>query len=242
VWIFVFAGSGNTNYMNYLLETFCAFEFEYPADMRKALMDNWLVNLRGIPGAFLEMDLMQEHFNFWLEKMAQHKGKEFDEPFYREIVSASVLSFLRLKDEMEDEMGLQSRSKKHTDPKLRDELRAAMDLLRREQVHKRRPGRTYGWKAEDYFTIGFKALRKNKLKDFIAHSTMYMDQLGTTFGQNAPSAVADLVFGEEASRAGGTAGVEGDTMVADTSDGDHVETGGSEPPPIARMRGGELCL
>ena len=48
---------------------------------------NWLVNISGQPGHFIELDLLQEHFNFWLEDIVQHKGKDFDDPFYRDRAS-----------------------------------------------------------------------------------------------------------------------------------------------------------
>ncbi|KAH7921726.1 hypothetical protein BV22DRAFT_1132056 [Leucogyrophana mollusca] len=82
LWIFTFAGGGNPNYTQYLLELYCNFKWELLDDLKKAILDNWLVNPHGIPGLFVEMDLLQEHSNFWLEDMAQHKGKEFDDPYY----------------------------------------------------------------------------------------------------------------------------------------------------------------
>ena len=82
VWIFTFSSAGNSNYTQYLLEIYCNITFEYPEATRVALFNNWLVNLQGEPGHFHELDLMQEHFNFWLEELAQHKGKEFSDDWY----------------------------------------------------------------------------------------------------------------------------------------------------------------
>ncbi|KAG6907428.1 hypothetical protein DXG01_008893 [Tephrocybe rancida] len=94
IWIFTFAGSGNPYYSGYLLELYCNFKWEFSTKLRNAILMNWVVNLHGKPGMFIKMDLMQEHFNFWLEEMAQHKGKEFDEPFYRKVLFMNVHHFL----------------------------------------------------------------------------------------------------------------------------------------------------
>ena len=81
LWIFTFAGSGNPYYSQYLLELYCNFKWEFSPKMCDAILMHWVVNLHGKADMFIKMDLMQEHFNFWLEDMAQHKGKEFDELF-----------------------------------------------------------------------------------------------------------------------------------------------------------------
>jgi len=82
IWIFTFAGAGNSNYTAYLIEVFCNLTYEYPSATQEALMRNWLVNLAREAGHFHELDLMQEHFNLWLEELAQHKGKEFGDTWY----------------------------------------------------------------------------------------------------------------------------------------------------------------
>ncbi|KDQ59624.1 hypothetical protein JAAARDRAFT_192126, partial [Jaapia argillacea MUCL 33604] len=85
VWLVTFSGSGNPYYSQYLLELYCNFKWEFSPKLKEAILNNWLVNLHGLPGHFIPLDLMQEHANFWLEDMAQHKGKQFDDPFYRSI-------------------------------------------------------------------------------------------------------------------------------------------------------------
>ncbi|KDR64860.1 hypothetical protein GALMADRAFT_149230 [Galerina marginata CBS 339.88] len=134
---------------------------------------NWLANPKGVPGHFIELDLLQEHSNFWLEDLAQHKGKEFDEPFYREVLSMNVIDFLRLKDEMEEAVVLKRRSKKHGEPHLDTELRTVMDSLREEEVNCFRQGRDEGFDPIDDFSTGMDDLDQRKIKDFIAKSTIF---------------------------------------------------------------------
>lgn len=133
-------------------------EFELPAATRHALFDNWFVNLPGKPGHFHERDLMQERFNFWLEELAKHKGKEFDDKWYRNVISMHVQHFLNLKGIMESEMGLTPRQTGHTDPPTDNEIAEVLRVCRQNHLHSRRNGRCFGTKAEDHHTMGYTTL------------------------------------------------------------------------------------
>ncbi|KAG6836416.1 hypothetical protein H0H93_008157 [Arthromyces matolae] len=220
IWIFTFAGSGNPRYSNYLLEMYCNFKYEYSPKLRDAILMNWLVNLHGKPGMFIEMDLMQEHFNFWLEEMAQHKGKEFDEPFYRKVISTNVHHFLRLKDEMEAAVSLKERSKQHGEPHLNVELGELMKAFRKAQVNRRRPGRDEGFHGVDDFAAGVEILEKGRVTSFVARTMGYMDIMGI----HSDSTVSD-----------------------DLADEDEVEETGSSfvrnrPPPRIFANGNQLIV
>ena len=76
-----------------------------------ALFNNWLVNTTGKPGKFSELDLMQEHHNFWLEELTQHKGKEFSDKWYCDVLSMRMHHFLQLKEEMEANVEITSKKK-----------------------------------------------------------------------------------------------------------------------------------
>ncbi|THH05908.1 hypothetical protein EW146_g9775 [Bondarzewia mesenterica] len=147
--IFTFAGAGNTNYTAYLVEMYCNITYDYPEATREALFNNWLVNLQGQPGHFLELDLMQEHFNFWLEELAQHKGKEFDDDWYREVLSMHVHHFIRLTKEMEANVNLKEHRTNHVELHMDNELREVIRLCREHDLHVRRQGRDWGFHVSD---------------------------------------------------------------------------------------------
>ncbi|KIM37166.1 hypothetical protein M413DRAFT_13521 [Hebeloma cylindrosporum] len=44
LWIFTFAGSGNPNYSNFLLELYCSFKWECKPELREAILKNWVIN------------------------------------------------------------------------------------------------------------------------------------------------------------------------------------------------------
>jgi hypothetical protein len=80
------------------------------------------VNVSGELGRWIEADLLQEHYNCWLEDMVKKRGGDFDDDFYRHTLSPNIDHFLRIKEEIEDAFTLHSRGKTHTSPHLRHEL------------------------------------------------------------------------------------------------------------------------
>jgi hypothetical protein len=153
---------------------YCMLKWEVKPELRDAILMNWVVNRSGKPGHCLEMDLLQEHSNFWLEDMAQHKGKEFDEPFYHKVISPNVLEFLNLKEEMEDVVALKGQTKKHGVVDRANELRAVMKELRQEETNCYRAGRK-AEAASDDFAKGIDVLRQKKIQDFLSKSTIFSD-------------------------------------------------------------------
>ncbi|RXW17874.1 hypothetical protein EST38_g7988 [Candolleomyces aberdarensis] len=238
IWIFTFAGSKNPLYSSFLLEIYCNFKYEFSEKLREAILMYWVVNLSGLPGCFIELDLLQEHFNFWLEQIVQHKGKEFDDPFYREVVAMNVHHFLRLKDEMEEAVLLKARTKRHTAPHLDNEMQTLLEHIRTEELNKFRAGRTEGFEATDNFGAGVENLKGGKLDAFIARSTayfdilrMHMDDAGARKEGESPteeSMMANLsVFAEEV-----------DDEVSDELD-DKRE---GLPPPRMVSVNGDVCM
>jgi len=57
------------------------------------------------------MDLLQEHYNRWLEDMVKKRGGDFDDNFYRNTHSPNVEHFLRIKEEIENAFDLTNRGK-----------------------------------------------------------------------------------------------------------------------------------
>ena len=117
------------------MELWCNITYEYPEATRIALFNNWLVNLSGKAGKFHELDLMQEHFNKHLEELAQHKGKEFGDEWYRDVLSVHVHNFMRLTDEMEEAVDLADRTSHHTDKDIDNELKLVIQISQDHGLH-----------------------------------------------------------------------------------------------------------
>jgi hypothetical protein len=52
--------------------------YEASKDLNNAILNNWLLNIKGELGRHLPGDQHQEHYNKWLEAMAPKHGGDFD--------------------------------------------------------------------------------------------------------------------------------------------------------------------
>lgn len=184
VWILTFAGGRNTNYTDYLLEMYCKIVYELPEKMKDALFENWLVNLSGTLEGFIELDLMQEHFNLWLQELAQYKGKEFSDPWYRLVLSMHVHHFLRLKEEMEKMTALVPRRKGHSEPHLDNEFSEILRIFRERDIHRFQESRDLGHHTQDHLTLGIGKLGKGKIKRFIERTLRRRTRLMTQYSED----------------------------------------------------------
>ena len=115
---------------------------------------------------------MQEHFNFWLEELAQHKGKEFSDEWYRNVLAMHVHHFLRLKEEMENSVHLKPHTKGHSHVDTSNEVREVMRICRERRLHYFEKGRDLGFHSSDNWATGYIKLGyEGKLADFITAST-----------------------------------------------------------------------
>ena len=161
--------------MTYLLEVYCLLRYEASEDLRDAILNNWLVNITGELGKWIEGDLLQEHYNRWLEDMVKKRGGDFDDKFYRNTLSPNVNHFLRIKEEIENAFDLSSRGKTHTSSHLRDELQLLLALYKEENLHLFCAGRTLGHAAINQLDQGYDRLQEEKIDNFISTTTAYMD-------------------------------------------------------------------
>lgn len=189
IWIFTFAGGGNSNYTTYFLETYCKIKYKLTPDSRDALFNNWLVNLVGKPGHFTEIDRMQEKHNLWMEELAVYQGKEFGSTFHRYVISMHVHHFLHLKEAFEDMVDLVPRRKTHGEPHLQNENREVLRILRERDLHRHHAGHDWGHHCCDHIMEGIHVLRKGKLKSFLDESMYERENAtaiidGNTTGEN----------------------------------------------------------
>lgn len=175
IWIFTFAGSANQHYKDYMLEFYCLLRYEASKDLKNGILNNMLVNLTGELGKWIEGDLMQEHYNRWLEDMASKRGGEFDDDFYRKTIAPNVNHFLRIKEVIEAAFDLKGRSKTHTSPHLRDESKLLLTMYKETELHRFRSKRTMGHAAKNQFNLGYNRLQMGKLAEFIRKTTAYAD-------------------------------------------------------------------
>ncbi|KAJ7058623.1 hypothetical protein C8F01DRAFT_1371370 [Mycena amicta] len=173
MFLFIFAGSNNSKYVTYLLETICALEFESTRAQRQATLRGMVANISGHEGHHAGIDLLLEHFNRLLEAIISKKGQEFGASFIRNVISPNVHHFSRIKTDMRQTVGLATCRGRHTHPDCSPEISKLLDVYREHQLHLRRPGRHYAWRQVERFEKGYKALAGNqgRVKKWVQETT-----------------------------------------------------------------------
>jgi hypothetical protein len=149
--------------------------YESSPALKDALLDNLLVNLKGTAGAFHEADLLQEHFNLWLEDYIQKHGGDFDDHFFRSLIAPNVFHFLSIKDHFQIAFELVPRSKSHISPNLADQLKVLMMFFEQQEVHLFVSSRTRGHVARNTLANGYDILDMGKLDTYLRETTDHMD-------------------------------------------------------------------
>ena len=168
---FTFWGSGATNYGNELLEHAILFIHVYPKKLREALLDNWLVNPSGEPHRWHELDLLQEHLNFWIKVFFNSWNSDFGSSFLQKVVSLNIPGFSQFRMHLEDAMGMSPVSGYHFKPNIKNDIIALASRHNIDDIFTFHPGRIQSFQAKDTFAIGIEKLGQTSLiKDFLAHT------------------------------------------------------------------------
>ncbi|KAJ6521414.1 hypothetical protein B0H10DRAFT_2206174 [Mycena sp. CBHHK59/15] len=69
-----FRGNGRSKYAYEMLHLIHNLTHVWPKPIRNIILNNWLVNPTGNPFSWVEVDLMQEHMNFWIKTIYQAHG------------------------------------------------------------------------------------------------------------------------------------------------------------------------
>ncbi|KAJ7932314.1 hypothetical protein B0H13DRAFT_1530293, partial [Mycena leptocephala] len=141
--------------------------------LKEALLNNWLINLIGKLGNWVPGDLMEEHYNRWLEDMVRKRGGDFDDKFYRQTISPNVHHFLQIKEDIESAFELERRSKSDTSPHLRDETKILLRIYKEEEFHLFRSGRSMGHAAVNRLDRGYQRLQGGKMAEWLERAAVY---------------------------------------------------------------------
>ena len=128
---------------------------------REAIINNWLVNLSGKAGRWHELDLLQEHLNFWIKVFFNSRNSAFDTPFLQN-VALNITGFSRLRTVLECVIGISASTGYHHKPSKAGDIRALTSRHDRDDIFTFHPGRTQPFKAKDVFQIGMEKLRNGE--------------------------------------------------------------------------------
>ncbi|KIY52248.1 hypothetical protein FISHEDRAFT_35605 [Fistulina hepatica ATCC 64428] len=167
---FSFWGANATNYGNELLELACNFLYEFPSDLCEAIFNNYLANTSGLPGHWIELDLLQEHFNFWIKRLFGEKSYGFNTTHLSEHIALNIKGFSELRDLFPHLFGYARRSGKHTDSSTRNDINELGHHYRTDEVHSFVQGRTHHTVGNE-FAAGYDRLESSVCADFIRRTT-----------------------------------------------------------------------
>lgn len=132
------------------------------------MLNNWLCNLTGNDGSWFPMDLMLEHNIRLLKAFSGRRDTPFDATFFKEIVSLNIRYFLGVKESLRTATRLNATGGRHQAKKKTVAMRHLQAAMKEKELHRFRPGRTYGFKAQDDFDIGFdRFASSSRIADFV---------------------------------------------------------------------------
>ncbi|KAG9091511.1 hypothetical protein FS749_016478 [Ceratobasidium sp. UAMH 11750] len=174
-----FWGGGATNYGNELLEMACNHFYEYPADLLKAVLNNYLVNPSGLPGHFHELDLLQEHHNLAIKTVFNSKNSDFDSTFMKDSVALNIIGLAGLRDSLLYLLGLNRTPRGKT----RSEYEADINVLAQhyrgaDSILVRQPARQHRFLPRDVFGLGVDRLGTKSPGDFLRRTALEVPESG----------------------------------------------------------------
>ncbi|KAJ6465253.1 hypothetical protein DFH09DRAFT_1346413 [Mycena vulgaris] len=120
-WIVMFRGTGSMpKYADALFELINNIKKWDPA-LREAYLNNWLVNLTGKIRAFKEVDLLQEHQNFWAKVIYNAKGsnRSWD---WLSMVTVVIFNLRDVMRNVQTQFKIPHHGLNHTSPKIDTDL------------------------------------------------------------------------------------------------------------------------
>ncbi|KAJ7648322.1 hypothetical protein DFH06DRAFT_997294 [Mycena polygramma] len=164
---FSFWGAGSTNYGNELLELACNFLYEWSDELRITVLENYLVNPAGRIGHWLELDLLQEHYNFWIKALFNSKSHDFDSNHLSEGVGLNISGISSLRERFPGLFGLKKNGQKHRDIKAIDDINKLGAHFRAEHILVFESGRNQAYQVQNDFALGMSMLKGKTLKTFL---------------------------------------------------------------------------
>ncbi|KAF8193518.1 hypothetical protein K438DRAFT_1589343 [Mycena galopus ATCC 62051] len=167
---FSFWGAGSTNYGNELLELACSFLYEYSNDLKIAVWNNYLVNPSGRLGHWLPLDLLQEHFNFWIKQLFNFKSHDLDSKHLSERVGLNIAGISDLREKFPGLFGLKRNGQRHTNATTIHDINQLGTHYRRNRVLEFQAGRDQPYVVGNEFGAGYSKLLGGQLAIFLART------------------------------------------------------------------------
>ncbi|TFK17588.1 hypothetical protein FA15DRAFT_578966, partial [Coprinopsis marcescibilis] len=139
VWALGFRGNGHSKYAHKMLHFLHNISKVWPKKIVDIILNNWLLNPSGCPNLFVEVDLVQEHTNFWIKVFYKAHGSNTTWEWL-EMVSPCIYALRHLATSMRDLLG-SNLGARHCPPDLTRDINVLMKSLQEHKVYKLVQGR-----------------------------------------------------------------------------------------------------
>ena len=134
------------------------FTHVYTREEREAILNNWLVNPSGKPGKWHELDLLQEHLNFWIKVFFNRHNSEFGSGFIP-VLSLNIPGLSHLHTFLEHTLGISTATGYHHKPSKVEDLILLAARHEQDDIFTFHSGRTQEFHAKDVLSLGMEKLR-----------------------------------------------------------------------------------
>ncbi|KAF8827077.1 hypothetical protein HHX47_DHR5001104 [Lentinula edodes] len=105
----------------------------YPEKLRKFFLHNWLVNVTGRPNCFKEVDLLQEHQNFWAKTI--YNAKESNRSWnWLAMVTVCIFELRNAMHTVQHAFNISSLGTKHTIPDMTQDINILATALEENKI------------------------------------------------------------------------------------------------------------
>lgn len=139
IWALSFRGNGRSKYAYEMLHILHNLSRVWPKTVAKVVLNNWLVNPTGSENGFVEIDLMQEHNNFWIKTFYKAHGSAASWEWL-EMISPCINILRRIAGIMNGMLG-SYQGTKHEPVELRRDIAVLMASLTEHGVYTLKKGR-----------------------------------------------------------------------------------------------------
>ncbi|KDQ32258.1 hypothetical protein PLEOSDRAFT_1034860 [Pleurotus ostreatus PC15] len=140
LWALAYRGSGRSKYAHEMLHVIYNIRHLWPPGLiRKIILNNWLINPSGKDNAFIEIDLLQEHLNFWIKKIYKADGHAHSWDWLA-MISPCIDVLRQLARKINGTLGSRQGAK-HSIPNLALDIERLMASLKTHEVYIQKNGR-----------------------------------------------------------------------------------------------------
>ncbi|KAJ7875341.1 hypothetical protein B0H14DRAFT_3548964, partial [Mycena olivaceomarginata] len=155
-WMVMFRGTGSMpKYADALFELIVNLK-RWPPSLRDAYLNNWLVNLTGKIRAFKEIDLLQEHQNFWAKVVYNARGsnRSWD---WLSMITVVIFNLRDVMRNVQSQFKIPHHGISHTSPKTAEDISRLQGWLESNKLQtyiKERPGKDTILRVRDLMVTG----------------------------------------------------------------------------------------